>query len=99
MSLEIILSPISGQQISASTTTARNTTAFKRDEINLYSTSDMYIKFGDVTVECTTSAGGYDMFLPAGSRDLNTRGKTHMAVILSTGTATIHVNEWTKRTA
>lgn len=99
MSLEIILSPINGQTISASTTSARNSTAFKRDEINVYSSSEMYIKFGDSTVTVAATAGNYDMYLPAGSRDLNTRGKTHMAVILVSGTATVHVNEWTKKTS
>lgn len=94
--LEIILSPIRAQQISASTTTARNTNAFQKDEIHVYSTSDMYIKLGGSTVTATTSVGGYDKFLPAGAHDLNTRGLTHMAVILPSGTATVHVNEWTK---
>jgi hypothetical protein len=94
--LEIILSPIRGQTVSASTLTARVSNKFQKDEIRVYSTSDFYIKFGGDTVTCTTTVGGYDAFYPAGSHDLNTRGLTHAAFILGSGTATIHVHEYTK---
>ena len=94
--LEIILSPIRPQEISASTTTARSV-ALQKDEIQVYCASDFYIKFGDSTVVCTTATTGYDKRCKAGHYDLNTRGQTHVAVILGSSTATVYLNELTKK--
>jgi hypothetical protein len=95
--LEIILRPIRSQEIAVSTTTARSA-ALKRDEIQVFCSSDFYIKFGDSTVTCTTTAGtGYDKRCLAGHYDFNTGGKTHVAVILGSGSGTLYLNELTKK--
>lgn len=99
MSFDFTFKPEKGEAISASTTSAKNSTAFTRDEVSLYSfTEGFYVKFGDSTVTATTSAGGYDRFCAAGQyHELNTGGNQYAAVILASGTDTIHVNQWTKK--
>jgi len=94
--LEITLRPIRPQEIAASTTTARSA-AIKRDEIQVQCDSDFFIKFGDSTVVCTTSASGYDKWCKAGHYDFCMGGKTHIAVILGSSTATVYLNELTKK--
>lgn len=96
MTMQTIARPKNSQEISASTTSARNTTGFKSNAIGLYSaTSDFYIKLGGSDVVCTVTAGGYDKFCAQGQHDIDTGGATHVAVILASGTDTIFINEWT----
>ncbi|UOF77787.1 hypothetical protein [Caudoviricetes sp.] len=99
MSMDFTFKPEGGQTISASTTSARNATAFTRDEVSMYSpTEGFYVKFGGSSVEATTAAGGYDRFCASGQyHELNTGGNQYVAVILASGTDTIHVNQWTKK--
>lgn len=99
MSFDFTFKPEKGQTISASTTSAKNTYPFTRDEVRVRPVAaDAYIKFGDSTVTATTSYGGYDIFCPAGeAQELNNGGNQYMAVILASGTDTIHVNQWTKK--
>ncbi len=99
MSFDFTFKPENGQTISASDTTARNSTAFTRDEISMYSsTHGFYIKFGDNAVAAASTAGKYDRFCAAGVyHELNTGGNQYVAVILASGTDTIHVNQWTKK--
>jgi len=98
MTMQTVLRPVNSHEISASTTTARNSTAFKNNSITLRSASDFYIKLGGSTVTATTTAGsGYDKLCKGGvDYDINTGGATHVAVILGSGTDTIYINEWSK---
>jgi len=99
MSMDFTFKPENGQTIGASTTLARNSIAFTRDEVCIYSeTSDFYLKFGASDGTVTTTSGGYDKRCLAGKEyELNTGGHQYVAVILASGTDTIHVNQWTKK--
>jgi len=69
MSMDFTFKPEGGQTISASTTTAKNSTPFTRDEISMYSaTTGFYVKFGDSSVVATAIAGGYDRYFPPRTR-------------------------------
>lgn len=98
MTAKTIMRPINGSahDISVSTTTARTTTKFTEPEIRIYCATAAYLKFGDNTVEASTSA--YDFYVPAGvSVDLKTGGAGYVAVILASGTDTAYINEWTDK--
>ena len=98
MTIQSTLRPINGQKVAASGTTARTATAFENNDIGIYCATDCYIKFGDSTVTATTTDGGYDMLVAAGSRqDVRNGGASHVAVILASGSDTVYINEWTKK--
>ncbi len=96
MATEMTLCPKRGQTISASTTSARTGTAFTAPEIRIKCASDLYIKLGDSTVVATTEK--YDMvyFAADGPLDIKNQGHSHLAVIMSSGSDTVYVNEWEK---
>lgn len=85
--------------IAVTATSARNTTAFNDETkvISLYSTSDVFIKFGDNTAVATTS----DHFFPAGVYyDIAITGgsgkgphNAHIAVIRSAEDGTLYISE------
>lgn len=99
MTLQTVLRPANTHEISASTTTARNSTAFTRSDIGIYCDTAVFVKLGGSDVEATTTAGsGYDMHIPAGARvDISTGGATHVAVITNSGSDTVYINEWTNK--
>lgn len=99
MTMQTTKRPLRPQAISASTTTARNSSALQNSDIHVFCTSDVYIKFGGSTVEASTTVlTGYDKLVPANTGvDLNTGGATHIAVILGSSTATVHIHEWTHK--
>ena len=99
MTMQTVKKPVNSHEISASTTTARNSTALKNANIHFYCSSAAYVKFGDSTVTATTTPGtGYDKYITAGVEvDLATGGATHIAVILGSGSATAYVHEWTHK--
>lgn len=99
MSNNLMLRPIARQEISASTTSARNSTALTRDDVRVFcATSDVYINIGNSTVTATTATSGSVYFLPSGQAfDFSTKGATHIAVILASGTATVHITELTNK--
>lgn len=99
MSYELSLYPINGTTISATTTSARNTTAFVRNEVSVYSVATgYYVKFGGSTVVATATPGGYDRYCAPGIyHELNTGGNQYMAVITASGSDTVHVNQWQKK--
>jgi len=81
MSFDFTFKPEKGEAISASTTSARNSTVLTRDEVSMYSaTTGFYIKFGGSTVTAAATAGNYDRFCAAGIyHELNTGGNPHVA--------------------
>jgi hypothetical protein len=97
MTMQTTKRPINSQSISATTSSVRNGTAFKNADINIYCTSDVFIKLGGASVTATTTVGsGYDKLIPAGiPTDIRTGGASHIATILGSGTATVHIHEWT----
>ncbi|MCB1532728.1 MAG: hypothetical protein KDJ35_07655 [Alphaproteobacteria bacterium] len=83
--------------ISATATSARNSTAFDGDTriISLYATSPVFVKFGDSSVTATTS----DHYFPAGVYyDLSIGGDTtaqygYVAVLAADTDGTVYVSE------
>lgn len=91
------MKPLGAHQISASGTSARNTTAFNDNTrvVSVYSTGGLYIAFGDNTVTATTSdhyfpAGLYYDIAIGGDKTLHT---PHIAVLAESGTATVYISE------
>ena len=84
-------------QISAGTTSARNSAAFDAATrvISLYATTDVYVRFGNSSVTATTS----DHFFPAGIYyDVAIGGEktghdTHIAVLRVSADGTVYVSE------
>lgn len=83
--------------ISASTSSARNSTAFNSNTrvISFYATTPVYVKFGSSSV----TAANTDHYFPAGVYyDIAIGGGpaahyTHVAVLTLTGTGTVYVSE------
>lgn len=83
--------------ISASGTTARNSTAFDADTrvVSLYATVPVYLAFGGVSVEATSS----DHYFPAGVYyDVSIGGEktghyTHMAVLRVNSDGSVYISE------
>lgn len=91
------LTPVASTTVSLSNTTAKST-ALGTGIVRLYSTVDVFIKFGDSTVTAATT----DMFLPGGTIEYFNAGtvlsgastvpKTpYIAGILSSGTGTLYI--------
>ena len=83
--------------ISASSSSARNVTAFTDDThvISIYATEDIFLRFGDSSVTATTS----DHFFPAGLYYDVSLGEvanghaTHLAVLRVTADGTVYISE------
>lgn len=83
--------------ISATATTARNSTAFNAATriVSLYATGPVYVKFGDATVTATSS----DHYFPTGVYyDFSIGGDkvphyTHIAVLRVTADCAVYVSE------
>ncbi len=85
--------------IAATTTSARNATAFSADTkvISLYATAAVYVKFGMSGVTATNT----DHYFPAGTYydvaisggDVKGPHNTHIAVMTLTGTGTVYISE------
>lgn len=91
------LKPSGAHSINASGTTARNATAFDTDTrvISVYSTTPIYMTFGDNTVTATASdhyfpAGLYFDYAIGGDKTLHTQ---HIAVLAESGTGTVYISE------
>ena len=91
------LNPNGAHAIAASSISARNIVAFNPDTrvISLYTTTPVYIKFGDDTVEATSSdhyfpAGLYFDFAIGGDKTVHT---PYVAVITQSGSGTVYVSE------
>jgi len=81
------------QQVSTSGTTAAST-AIASACIRVFSATATFIKAGDSSVTATTSAGGYDIYLPANATyDLHIGDNTNVAAILSSGSDTLYISE------
>jgi hypothetical protein len=84
--------PAAAQRISASTTSARNATAFGKynGKLLIYCDSELWYKLGNSTVTATNT----DHHLPPGMALVMDRGESdHLAVILGSGTATVYISE------
>ena len=83
--------------ISATATSARNSTAFdaSTELVSLYATGPVYVKFGDSSVTATTSdhyfpTGIYYDFAIGGGE---TKQATHVAVLRADTDCTVYVSE------
>ena len=84
------LTPVTAHQISMSTTTARNTTAFTYNILRVISAANCFIVLGSSVCEATAT----DHYLPADTIEYFSRKEnTHLAAILSSGTATLYISE------
>lgn len=96
MTIQSTLTPINGDdlQLSVSTSSAR-TGPFTENDVSFYCATECWIKFGDSTVTASTSS--YDIMVPALTMlDMRNGGNSYMAVI-SSGSDTAYINEWTKK--
>ncbi len=91
------LNPNGAHIINASTTSARNSSAFDAETrvVSVFATAPIFIQFGDNTVEATTSdhyfpAGLYFDFAIGGDKTLHT---PHLAVITQSGTGEVYISE------
>jgi hypothetical protein len=91
------LNPNGAHTINATTTSACNTAAFDEETrvVSVYATTPVYIKFGDDTVEATSSdhyfpAGLYFDFAIGGDKTLHTQ---YLAVITPSGTGAVYISE------
>lgn len=97
MTMRSILRPVRGSDLETSVSTTHAVVgALQKDELRIYCDTQCYVKFGtDNTVEATTS--DYDISIPASLVvDVMTGGATYMSII-STGSDTAYINEWTAK--
>ncbi len=86
--------------IAATTTSARNTTAFNAATkvVSLYATAPVYVRFGDSTVTAAATdhyfpeGFYYDFAISSGSNNKGARA-SHVAVMAVTGTASVYISE------
>ncbi len=84
------LTPVTAHVISASVTTATNSTAFTYNVLRVISTANCFIAFGSSIVTSALT----DHYLPADTVEYFSRKEhTHMAVILSAGTCSVYISE------
>jgi len=84
--------PTVAHTIAATTTSARNATAFQKPDGRLFINSDyeFWYKLGDSTVVAATS----DHHVPAGIPIIIGRGMaSHLAVIMASGSGNVYVTE------
>ncbi len=91
------LNPNGAHQINATSTSARNTTAFDSDTrvVSVYATGAVYMKFGDNAVTATSSDhyfpnGLYFDFAIGGDKTLQT---PHLAVLAVGGDCMVYISE------
>lgn len=90
--------PAGGQKVAVTAATARNATNFKADTqvVSCYATEDMYIEFGDTTVEASTATSFFlakGIYKDFAVNDRNELKMLRVAAIRATANGTLYVHE------